>query len=79
MPIREAADYLESCNFRRDIQGHPTPATLAGAEETALHFVRVLPHEWPLSVCHFEIHVLLIHDGRHVTDIKSETISTTQD
>jgi hypothetical protein len=78
MPLHEATAYLESCGFRPECREHPPSAFPAGGE-TTLHYVRVLPHPFPLDVTHPEVHVLLLHDGNRVTDIKSEKVTTTVD
>ena len=79
MPICEAADYLESCDFHREHRGDLTPSRLSAGKETALHYVRQWPHSWAHFEDRDEVHVLLIHDGQHLIDIKSETANSTTD
>ena len=78
MPLCDATAYLQSSGFRQVCRENPPSGSLAG-EGAALHFVRVLPHPAPFVVTHPEVHVRILHDGNHVTDIKSEKITTTVD
>lgn len=80
MPLRDATAYLESCGFRLGGRPENRPSTFPASSDTALHYVRVLPHPGlVVTVTHPEVHVLIFHDGNSVKDIKTETISTTVD
>jgi hypothetical protein len=76
MPLPDAKAYLESCGFRPECRENRS-STLPASEDKTLHYVRIFPHPAPFVVTHPEVHVLILHDGNTVKDIKSEKLTTT--
>jgi hypothetical protein len=78
MPIGEAEEHLKGLGFHLDRRPRED-SSLGGVGEFTLRYVKSLPHPTPLVDFQHEVHVLLSHDGDHLTDYKSETICTTVD
>lgn len=77
VPLDDAVSYRKRKGFEPD-QRATSCSSLPAWDGSTAHYVKRLPFPNRLVVIHPEIHVVLLHDGQTVKDIKSELIHSAQ-